>query len=65
MLDVGAASECLDIFGDEIENLVEPFPDTERRAGERIDEGGGDAMALSMPFVFLRDGASHKIETGI
>src|SRR6202158_4657867 len=65
MLDLRRAAERIGVYCHKIEHLVEPGLGAERRAGERVDEGGGDAVALGVPLVFLRDGAADPTETGV
>ncbi len=36
-----------------------------RRARKRVDESGGDAVALGVPLVLLADGAGEAVEAGI
>ena len=64
-LDVGAAAERIDILSDEIEDLVEPIPDRDRRAEKRIDEDGFAAIALGVQLVLLRDGAAESVNAAI
>src|SRR5215831_10634614 len=63
MLDLRSAGERGDVFGDEIEHLVEPLPQGERGSGERFDKGGADPITLGVPFVLLGDGAAHAVKS--
>src|SRR5471032_2567458 len=65
MPDVGTAAERIDILCDEIEHLIEPLPDAERRPRKRIDEGGFDSITLCIPLVLLCDGAADAVEARI
>ena len=57
------STERVDILGDEIEDLVEPLLERERRARKRLDKGRANAVALGVPFVLLRDGTADAVET--
>ena len=64
-LDFVAVAERIDVLVDEVEHFIEPVGGIYRLAAKRIDEGGGHAITLGMPFVLLRDGAADAVKAGI
>ena len=65
MPDLVHAAEGLGVLGDEIDHLIEPLHERERRARERFNEGRADAVALGVPFVLLCDRPTDAIKAGI
>src|SRR5262245_41181389 len=63
--DFVRAVERIDVFGNKIDDLIQPLHEREGRSRERLDESGTNAVALSMPLVLLRDGAADAVEASI
>ena len=63
--DLGRAIENGGVFGDEVEGLIEPFPNREGRTRKGFDKSGANSVALRMPLVFLRDSAADAVESSI
>src|SRR5262245_7377988 len=65
MPDLVQAAEGVGVLGDEIDHLIEPLHERERRAREWFDKRRPDTIALGVPLVLLCDCSTDAVKSGV